>query len=327
MFAPPGTKKLIYFIDDVNMPSPDKYGTQSASALLRQQIDYGGFYDLNKLTLKTLLNVQYFAAMDPAAGSFRIDSRMQRHFATFATPLPDAEVLSTIYTTILARHLAGGFSDELAALVEPLVGATLSLHQEVSDSFMPNAVKFHYVWSLRELSALTQGICLSRPAVFAKPIDMVWLWAHEAWRVYGDRLSTEADISRFDGQVVRISRNWFHDLLADQPDKPPAAFATFAASSASAADDVRHYAPVRGEGELVALLEASLADYNSSRAKMDLVLFEQAVSHVCRIARIFSIPQGNAMLVGVGGSGKQSLTRLAAHLCGRDVSSLKISQG
>eukprot|EP00325_Prymnesiales_sp_UTEX-LB-985_P027317 CAMPEP_0174739386 /NCGR_PEP_ID=MMETSP1094-20130205/71525_1 /TAXON_ID=156173 /ORGANISM="Chrysochromulina brevifilum, Strain UTEX LB 985" /LENGTH=47 /DNA_ID= /DNA_START= /DNA_END= /DNA_ORIENTATION= len=46
MFAPPGTKKLMYFIDDMNMPAPDKYGTQSAIALLRQQVDYGGFYDL-----------------------------------------------------------------------------------------------------------------------------------------------------------------------------------------------------------------------------------------------------------------------------------------
>ena len=38
IFGPPGTKKLIYFIDDFNMPAPDKYGTQSAIALLHQQM-------------------------------------------------------------------------------------------------------------------------------------------------------------------------------------------------------------------------------------------------------------------------------------------------
>ena len=42
-FGPPGTKKLVYLMDDLNMPAPDKYGTQSAIALLRQQYDYGGF--------------------------------------------------------------------------------------------------------------------------------------------------------------------------------------------------------------------------------------------------------------------------------------------
>lgn len=75
-FAPLGKYKLIWFVDDMNMPARDPYDTQNAIALLRQHRDYEHWYDKNKLTVKEIKNTQLVAAMNPFAGSFIVNPRL-----------------------------------------------------------------------------------------------------------------------------------------------------------------------------------------------------------------------------------------------------------
>jgi len=66
---------------------------------------------------------------------------------------------------------------------------------------------------------------------------------------------------------------------------------------------------------MVKIVEDSLDDYNQvNTAQMKLVMFRDAIRHMARISRIIRQPLGNALLLGMGGSGRQSLTRLAAHM-------------
>lgn len=44
-YGPPGSAKMIFFIDDFNLPALDAYNTQSAIALIRQHVDYGHWCD------------------------------------------------------------------------------------------------------------------------------------------------------------------------------------------------------------------------------------------------------------------------------------------
>ena len=67
--------------------------------------------------------------------------------------------------------------------------------------------------------------------------------------------------------------------------------------------------------ELGRTLQDVLEQYNTvSSRSMDLVLFDYAVIHLLRICRILKMHKGNALLIGVGGSGRQSLSYLAAFL-------------
>jgi dynein heavy chain len=76
----------------------------------------------------------------------------------------------------------------------------------------------------------------------------------------------------------------------------------------------KNYDMVTSIAKMSRILEDALREYNETNAAMDLVLFEDAMKHVARIVRVILNPGGHSLLVGVGGSGKQSLSKLTAFI-------------
>ena len=98
-------KTLIAFIDDLNMPYVDKYGTQSPIQLLRQIIDYGQIFNREQLEEKKFIqDLLVFACLNHKSGSFVVDLRLQKNFSSFTMYTPTDEIIKRIFGEILASH-------------------------------------------------------------------------------------------------------------------------------------------------------------------------------------------------------------------------------
>ncbi|XP_069077648.1 dynein axonemal heavy chain 11-like [Pleurodeles waltl] len=322
-YAPPGTKKLIYFIDDLNMPEVDAYSTVQPHTLIRQHLDYSHWYDRQKLIVKEIHNCQYITCMNPTAGSFSINPRLQRHFSVFAVHFPGMDSLTTIYSKILNAHLQyGGFSFSVVKSSSTTIQAAICLHQKMTQNFLPTAIRFHYVFNLRDLTHIFQGLLFASLECVQLPIDLVYLWLHESSRVYADKLMDEKDIEHFNKVLIDTAKRFFEGVDERLFSDKPLMYSHFAHGVGEP-----RYFPVSDWEKLTRILTDALEHYNEIHAAMNLVLFQDAIQHICRISRILEFPYGNALLIGVGGSGKQSLCRLAAFLSSLEVFQISLRKG
>ncbi|XP_005399408.1 PREDICTED: dynein heavy chain 9, axonemal isoform X2 [Chinchilla lanigera] len=323
-YGPPGKKQLIYFIDDMNMPAVDAYGTAQPHTILRQHLDYGHWYDRNKLSQKEIMNVQYVSCMNPTAGSFTINPRLQRHFSVFVLCFPGADALSSIYSTILTQHLKlGNFPASVQKSVPQLINLALAFHQKITTTFLPTVIKFHYIFNLRDFANIFQGILFSSVECVKSTQDLVKLYLHESNRVYRDKMVEEKDFDLFDKIQTEVLKKIFDDM---EETVAQTRSLNMYCHFASGIGEPK-YMPVQSWEVLTQTLVEALENHNEVNTVMDLVLFEDAMRHVCRINRILESPRGNALLVGVGGSGKQSLTRLAAFISSMDVFQITLRKG
>jgi dynein heavy chain len=205
--------------------------------------------------------------------------------------------------------------------------ATIEIYDAVTTSLLPIPSKSHYIFNLRDMSKVFQGLLQPHPESFDNQDAMVRLWVHECYRVFYDRLVDEKD------------RTWFRNLVSDKlaglfgqswsklfkNALVPTLFGNFMTDEGNYQElpVTENYDSIRNH--MMGVLEEF--NVEAGHVPMDLVLFKDAIDHVCRIHRIIRQPRGNALLVGVNGSGRGSLTRLAAVMAEYKIFQVEIKKG
>ena len=343
-YMPPGGKKMTVFLDDMSMPFVNDWGDQETLEITRQLIEQKGIYFLNKENrgdLRIIESLQYIGAMNhPGGGRNDVPNRLKRHFFSFNMTSPSQRSIENIYGRILEVVFSTRkYSPEVLNTKSMLTDSTISLWEIVKRRLLPTPAKFHYIFNMRELSRVFQGITIvaqkpeyrvianasklnekMRPDLF-----LIALWRHECERVFEDKLVTIEDKKVFHDQLDKVTIEKFKDQLGVDEEQllTDILFCDFQRE-----DIINEYGELEQEAPFVYEACPSIDDirnvalkkldgYNEKypSKKMGLVIFNDALRHLLRLTRVINMPRGNSLLVGVGGSGKQSLTKLASYIC------------
>ncbi|KAJ7377616.1 Dynein heavy chain 6, axonemal [Desmophyllum pertusum] len=323
----PAGKRMIIFVDDLNMPKLDTYGAQPPIELLRQYQDFRGFYDREKLFWKEIHDMTICAACAPPGGGRNpVTPRFLRHFSMFSIPSSAEHTLKHIFKSIVSGFLVD-FPQDVRNCADAIVGASVEIYVRMSTDLLPTPAKSHYVFNLRDLSKCIQGVLQADPGVIRDAGQIFRLFCHEAQRVFHDRLINKEDKRYFNTIMSEMAQKHFsQNIEATKFETTPILFGDFMKMGADPTD--RIYEELADITKVKSLLTDYLDDYNMNSSKeMKLVFFMDAIEHVSRIARMVRQPRGNALLVGVGGTGKQSLTRLACHMSGYHCFQIELTRG
>lgn len=305
---------LVVFCDEINLPAPDKYGTQRVISFLRQLVEHGGFWRTNTKAWVGLERIQFVGACNPPtdAGRTPLGLRFLRHAPLIMVDYPGQTSLTQIYGTLNTAVLKviptlRGYAD---ALTHAMIQVYMQSQQRFTTDIQP-----HYVYSPRELTRWVRAIYEAiRPLENLSLEGLVRIWAHEALRLFSDRLIADEERQWTEETVDRIALEHFPNIDEDAALQRPILFSNWLS---------KNYVPVARD-QLRDFVKARLRTFCEEELDVPLILFNDVLEHVLRIDRVFRQPQGHVILIGVSGSGKTTLSRFVAWMNGLAVFQIKV---
>lgn len=305
---------LVIFCDEINLPAPDKYGTQRVISFMRQLVEHGGFWRTNTKSWVSLERIQFVGACNPPtdAGRTPLGSRFLRHAPLIMVDYPGEISLTQIYGTFNSAVLK--IIPTLRGYADALTQAMIQVYLRSQKRFTPD-IQPHYVYSPRELTRWVRAIYEAmRPLETMSLEGLVRIWAHEALRLFSDRLIADDERQWTEDVVNQVALEHFPNIDEEAALARPILFSNWLS---------KNYVPVARE-QLRDFVKARLRTFCEEELDVPLILFNDVLEHVLRIDRVFRQPQGHLILIGVSGSGKTTLSRFVAWMNGLSVFQIKV---
>ncbi len=128
--------------------------------------------------------------------------------------MPEASesVKENIFESIVIGFLKEyGFADQVQKCGNIAVAATIEMYSQITQGLLPTPSKFHYIFNLRDISKVFQGILMTRPKGVSDANKFTNLWIHETCRVFADRLINEEDREFFREKIIEILDHKFKE--------------------------------------------------------------------------------------------------------------------
>uniref|UniRef100_A0A8C3AR66 Cytoplasmic dynein 1 heavy chain 1 n=1 Tax=Cyclopterus lumpus TaxID=8103 RepID=A0A8C3AR66_CYCLU len=307
-------KWLVLFCDEINLPDMDKYGTQRVISFIRQMVEHGGFYRTSDQTWVKLERIQFVGACNPPTDPGRkpLTHRFLRHVPVVYVDYPGPASLTQIYGTFNRAMLR--LIPSLRTYAEPLTAAMVEFYNMSQERFTQDTQP-HYIYSPREMTRWVRGIFEALRPLETLPVEgLIRIWAHEALRLFQDRLVDDEERRWTDENIDVVALKHFPNIDKEKALNRPILYSNWLS---------KDYIPVEQE-ELRDYVKARLKVFYEEELDVPLVLFNEVLDHVLRIDRIFRQPQGHLLLIGVSGAGKTTLSRFVAWMNGLSVYQIKV---
>jgi dynein heavy chain len=116
--------------------------------------------------MKIIKETQVVSALLPPSVATMVDARLLSLFTTYNLIFPSQDNLQRIYNSILSSHLKK-FTLEMQDLTSKITDCTLKLYKQIVELLPRTPVKFHYIFNLRDLSRVYEGLTRSTIDKFA----------------------------------------------------------------------------------------------------------------------------------------------------------------